>query len=94
MSFVNVVDSVVMGMDVSPFVLLIVPQRSLSLHPMHFTARSVIRTTPEQLFAFHELPDAFLRLLPPGEKIRVIQIAPNLKSAAGPSSKSASHSSG
>src|SRR6476469_6704091 len=46
---------------------------------MHFTARSVIRTTPEQLFAFHELPDAFLRLLPPGEKIRVIQIAPSLE---------------
>src|SRR5438445_12681881 len=45
---------------------------------MHFVARSVIRTTPERLFAFHELPDAFLRLLPPGEKIRVIQIAPNL----------------
>jgi ligand-binding SRPBCC domain-containing protein len=45
---------------------------------MRFTARSIIRTTPAQLFAFHELPDAFLRLLPPGEKIRVIQIAPNL----------------
>jgi len=46
---------------------------------MRFTVRSVIRTTPEQLFAFHELPDAFLRLLPPGEKIRVIQIAPSLE---------------
>jgi ligand-binding SRPBCC domain-containing protein len=45
---------------------------------MHFIARSVIRTTPEQLFAFHELPNAFVRLLPEGEKIRVIQIAPNL----------------
>src|SRR5205085_10657227 len=45
---------------------------------MHFIARSVIRTAPEQLFAFHELPDACLRLLPPGEKIRVIQIAPDL----------------
>src|SRR5207248_9769184 len=45
---------------------------------LRFIARSVIRTTPEQLFAFHELPDAFLRLLPPGEKIRVIQIAPDL----------------
>jgi ligand-binding SRPBCC domain-containing protein len=45
---------------------------------MHFTARTLIRTTAEQLFAFHELPDAFLRLLPPGEKIRVIQTAPNL----------------
>jgi ligand-binding SRPBCC domain-containing protein len=45
---------------------------------MHFTARSIIRTIPEQLFAFHEVPDAFVRLLPPREKIRVIQIAPSL----------------
>lgn len=44
-----------------------------------FTARSVIRTTPEALFGFHELPDSFLRLLPPGEKIRVIEIAPSLE---------------
>src|SRR5947209_17080282 len=78
MSFVNVVDSVVMGMDVSPLIRLIVKQRSLSLHLMHFTASSVIRTTPERLFAFHELPDAFVRLLPPGEKIRVIQLPPSL----------------
>jgi len=49
---------------------------------MRFTARSVIRTTPEQLFAFHELPDVFLRLLPPREKIRVIQIAPNLNAGS------------
>jgi ligand-binding SRPBCC domain-containing protein len=49
---------------------------------MHFTARSVIRTTPENLFGFHELPDAFLRLLPPGEKIRVIQVAPNLNAGS------------
>jgi hypothetical protein len=49
---------------------------------MHFTARSVIRTTPEKLFAFHELPDAFVRLLPPGEKIRVIQTAPNLNAGS------------
>jgi ligand-binding SRPBCC domain-containing protein len=45
---------------------------------MRFTASSVIRTTPEQLFGFHELPDAFLRLLPPGEKIRVIQTPASL----------------
>jgi ligand-binding SRPBCC domain-containing protein len=49
---------------------------------MHFTARNVIRTSPEQLFAFHELPDAFLRLLPPGEKIRVIQTALNLNAGS------------
>jgi hypothetical protein len=46
---------------------------------MHFIAKTIIRTTPEQLFAFHELPDAFLRLLPPREKIRVHQVAPNLE---------------
>jgi ligand-binding SRPBCC domain-containing protein len=45
---------------------------------MRFTARSVIRTTPQWLFAFHELPDAFLRLVPPGEKIRVLHTAPTL----------------
>ena len=49
---------------------------------MRFTARSVIRTTPEQLFAFHELPDAFRHLLPPREKIRVIQVAPNLNAGS------------
>jgi ligand-binding SRPBCC domain-containing protein len=46
---------------------------------MRFIARSLIRTTPEVLFAFHELPDAFLRLLGPSEKIRVVQVAPNLE---------------
>jgi ligand-binding SRPBCC domain-containing protein len=46
--------------------------------PIRFIARSVIRTAPDALFAFHELPDAFLRLIPAGEKIRVIQTAPNL----------------
>jgi ligand-binding SRPBCC domain-containing protein len=49
---------------------------------MRFTARSVIRTSAEQLFAFHELPDAFLRLLPRGEKIRVIQSAPSLNAGS------------
>src|SRR6476619_5832032 len=46
---------------------------------MHFTKRSTIRTTPGQLFAFHELPDAFARLMPPWEKSRVIESAPNLR---------------
>jgi ligand-binding SRPBCC domain-containing protein len=46
---------------------------------MRFIARSVIRTTPEALFAFHELPDAFLRLIPPFEKVRVIQVTPSLE---------------
>jgi ligand-binding SRPBCC domain-containing protein len=46
---------------------------------LRFTAQSVIGTTPERLFAFHELPDAFLRLMPPWEKSRVIEAAPNLR---------------
>lgn len=46
---------------------------------MRFIAQTVIRTTPEQLFAFHELPDAFLRLIPPWEKIVVHESAPNLQ---------------
>ena len=46
---------------------------------LRFTAQSIIRTTPEQLFAFHELPDAFTRLMPPWEKSRVIESAPNLR---------------
>jgi ligand-binding SRPBCC domain-containing protein len=45
---------------------------------MRFIARSVIRTTPEELFAFHERPDAFTRLMPPWEKSRVIERAANL----------------
>jgi len=45
---------------------------------MRFIASSVIRASPERLFAFHELPDAFVRLLPPGEKIRVVQTPPSL----------------
>lgn len=45
---------------------------------MKFIARSVIRTTPERLFAFHELPDALDRLMPPWERARVIECAPDL----------------
>ena len=46
---------------------------------MRFVAKSVIHCTPERLFAFHELPDAFRRLLPPWERIEVIQTAPSLQ---------------
>jgi ligand-binding SRPBCC domain-containing protein len=49
---------------------------------MHLTFRSVIRTTPEKLFAFHELPDAFIRLLPPGERIRVIRMPQSLNAGS------------
>jgi len=42
---------------------------------MRFTKESVIRATPERVFAFHELPDAFERLMPPWEKATIIQKA-------------------
>jgi len=45
---------------------------------VRFVARSVIRTTPERLFAFHELPDAIDRLMPPWERARVLERAPDL----------------
>lgn len=45
---------------------------------MRFRAESIIRTTPERLFAFHELPDAVDRLMPPWERARVIERAPDL----------------
>ncbi|MFN2454415.1 MAG: SRPBCC family protein [Pyrinomonadaceae bacterium] len=45
---------------------------------MHFVKESVIRAAPERVFAFHELPDAINRLLPPGENARIIEAAPNL----------------
>jgi len=40
-----------------------------------FSKESVIRATPERVFAFHELPDAILRLMPPWESGRVVQRA-------------------
>ena len=42
---------------------------------MRFVKESVIRCTPERVFAFHELPDAFERLVPPWEKVRLVQKA-------------------
>ncbi|MBD0326736.1 MAG: SRPBCC family protein, partial [Pyrinomonadaceae bacterium] len=45
---------------------------------MKFIRESLIRASPERVFAFHELPDAFARLMPPWEKSRIIQSAPNL----------------
>ena len=45
---------------------------------MKFTKESLIRASPERVFAFHELPDALRRLTPPWEKMRIIQSAPNL----------------
>ena len=45
---------------------------------MRFIAQTLIHTTPEQLFAFHERPDAFALLMPPWERSCVIESAPNL----------------
>lgn len=42
---------------------------------MQFVKESIIHATPERVFAFHELPDAFERLIPPWENASVIQKA-------------------
>jgi len=42
---------------------------------MRFVKESLIRATPERVFAFHELPDAIERLMPPEEVAAVIQKA-------------------
>src|SRR5258708_39442800 len=42
---------------------------------MKFVKESVIKAAPERVFAFHELPDAFERLLPQWEHATVIQKA-------------------
>lgn len=46
---------------------------------MQFTKESVIRATPERVWAFHELPDALERLTPPWEPVRVIEKARGLQ---------------
>ena len=42
---------------------------------MNFVKESIIRAAPERVFAFHLLPDAFERLIPPWETVRVLQKA-------------------
>lgn len=42
---------------------------------MKFVKESVIKSSPERVFAFHELPDAFEKLIPPWENIKIIQRA-------------------
>jgi len=42
---------------------------------MLFVKESVIHATPERVFAFHELPDAFSRLVPPWEAATIVQKA-------------------
>ena len=43
-----------------------------------FIKESIIKASPETVFAFHELPDALQRLTPPWESARVLQPAPDL----------------
>ncbi|HSK70799.1 MAG TPA: SRPBCC family protein [Pyrinomonadaceae bacterium] len=42
---------------------------------MNFVKESIIKASPEKVFAFHHLPDAFERLVPPWEKVKVLQKA-------------------
>lgn len=42
---------------------------------MEFIKESVIRAAPERVFAFHRLPDAIERLIPPWENARIVQKA-------------------
>jgi ligand-binding SRPBCC domain-containing protein len=42
---------------------------------MKFVKESIIKAAPERVFAFHELPDAFERLMPPWENARIVQKA-------------------
>lgn len=46
---------------------------------MRFVKESIIRAVPERVFAFHELPDALERLLPPWETARVVLPPKNLQ---------------
>jgi ligand-binding SRPBCC domain-containing protein len=42
---------------------------------MQFVKETIIKASPERVFAFHELPDAFERLVPPWENAKIIQKA-------------------
>jgi len=42
---------------------------------MRFVRESLIRASPETVFAFHQQPDALMKLMPPWERVRVIQQA-------------------
>lgn len=46
---------------------------------MQFVKESIIKAAPERVFAFHELPDAIIRLTPPWENARIIQPPRNLE---------------
>ena len=49
---------------------------------VQFVKESVIRAAPERVFAFHELPDAIIRLIPSWESSRVVEPAPNLRAGS------------
>jgi ligand-binding SRPBCC domain-containing protein len=49
---------------------------------MNFVKESVIEATPERVFAFHELPDALARLMPPWESARIVRAAESLRPGA------------
>ncbi len=42
---------------------------------MQFIKETVIKASPEKVFSFHELADAFERLVPPWENAKIIQRA-------------------
>ena len=42
---------------------------------MQFIKELIIKAAPEKVFAFHALPDAFERLMPPWENARILQKA-------------------
>ena len=42
---------------------------------MKFARESIIKAPPEKVFAFHALPDAIERLIPPWENAKIIQKA-------------------
>ena len=42
---------------------------------MRFVKESVFKASPERVFAFHEQPDAFERLMPPWEDANIVQKA-------------------
>jgi ligand-binding SRPBCC domain-containing protein len=58
------------------------PRRSVTLDSMRFVAETVVHTTPAELFAFHELPDALQRLTPPWAHSRVLRHAESLHAGA------------
>ncbi len=49
---------------------------------MRFVKESIIKAAPERVFAFHELPYAIERLIPPWENAKIIQKADISKTGA------------